>query len=146
MSPIIGISFITSGSTMSGELSSAAVWSLLEPAQLPGAILPRADDPRLVEAVDLWKGDPADLRPGRAVLLGFPQDEGVRRNNGRPGAAEAPDAIREYLYRLTPWDHATSVNLLKQRPLDLGNVRITGRLEETQQNLGLVIGVILRTG
>lgn len=33
------------------------------------------------------------------VLIGCPQDEGVRRNNGRVGAAQAPDKIRECLYR-----------------------------------------------
>jgi formiminoglutamase len=49
------------------------------------------------------------------------------------------------LYRLTPWDFASQVNLLEHRPLDLGNLRITGTLEETQQNLGVVIGAVLRT-
>ncbi len=34
------------------------------------------------------------------VLIGCPQDEGVRRNNGRVGAALAPDKIRERLYKL----------------------------------------------
>lgn len=34
------------------------------------------------------------------VLIGCPQDEGVRRNNGRVGTAQAPDKIRERLYRL----------------------------------------------
>lgn len=39
---------------------------------------------------------------GRAshVLLGCPQDEGVARNHGRTGAAGAPAAIRQALYRL----------------------------------------------
>ena len=30
------------------------------------------------------------LRPNRPVVIGFPQDAGVRRNHGRPGAAGAP--------------------------------------------------------
>jgi formimidoylglutamase len=34
------------------------------------------------------------------VLIGCPQHEGVQRNNGRIGAAEAPDKIREQLYKL----------------------------------------------
>jgi formiminoglutamase len=132
---------------MSGASSSAAGWSsLLEPASLPQNIVRRPDDPRLVDAVDFWDGNAAALTPGRAVLLGFPQDEGVRRNHGRPGAAQAPDAIRSYLYRLTPWDFRTKVHLLEHRPLDLGNVRIDGPLEEAQEALGLVIGAILKTG
>jgi formiminoglutamase len=132
---------------MSGESSSAAEWfSLLEPAPIPTDIIRRADDPRLVEALDFWDGDPADLQPGRAVLLGFPQDEGVRRNHGRTGAAQAPQEIRSRLYRLTPWDYQAKVDLREHRLLDLGNVRIAGNLEETQHRLALVIGAILRTG
>ena len=162
---------------MSGASSSAAGWSsLLEPASLPQNIVRRPDDPRLMDAVDFWDGNAAALTPGRAVLLGFPQDEGVRRNHGRPGAAKAPDEIRSYLYRLTPWAFRTKVHLLGYRPLDLGNLRIAsgngdsgkgvrplefrgsdpfsavpvsgreGTLEETQQALGLVIGAILQTG
>lgn len=34
------------------------------------------------------------------VLIGCPQHEGVQRNNGRIGAAEAPDKIREELFKL----------------------------------------------
>ncbi len=34
------------------------------------------------------------------VLIGCPQHEGVQRNNGRTGAAEAPNEIRKQLYKL----------------------------------------------
>ena len=33
----------------------------------------------------------------RVVIVGFPSDEGVRRNGGRVGAAGAPDRIRRVL-------------------------------------------------
>lgn len=59
------------------------------------------------------KGDPHDMRLGeivgrgaaayawaQVVILGFPEDEGVRRNGGRVGAAAAPAAIRRCLYRM----------------------------------------------
>jgi formiminoglutamase len=59
------------------------------------------------------KGDPNDVRLGEivgrgaaayaradVVILGFPEDEGVRRNGGRVGAAAAPAAIRRCLYRM----------------------------------------------
>ncbi len=36
------------------------------------------------------------------VLAGYPDDEGIRINGGRLGAAQAPDAIRRWLYRMTP--------------------------------------------
>src|SRR5688572_13605893 len=60
------------------------------------------------------RNDPADPRLGDRVgrgagayetatvaILGCPQDEGVRRNGGRPGAAAGPAEIRRALYKMT---------------------------------------------
>ena len=52
------------------------------------------NDPRLGEIVT---ANPDDYATADIVILGCPQDEGVRRNNGREGAAKAPDAIRMQL-------------------------------------------------
>jgi formiminoglutamase len=131
---------------MSGESSTAAWPSLLTPVRPEAEYVRRADDPRLGEILEQWKGDAAALRAGRAVLIGFPQDEGVRRNHGRPGAAEAPDHIRQRLYRLTPTDPQHNIDLSANPPLDLGNVRITGDLEESQQALGQVVAAVLQAG
>ncbi len=57
------------------------------------------DDPRLGHL--LAEPVPADGPPA-AVLLGVPVDEGVVRNGGRAGAAEAPDRLRRWLYGMTP--------------------------------------------
>src|SRR5436190_21625087 len=125
---------------MSGASSSVAVWfTRLEPAGLghgqesaPQRLtLRRPDDPRLGEIIERWDGDPAALQPGRAVLIGFPQDEGVRRNGGRPGAARAPDEIRKYLHRLTPAHIEQSLDLSHYPPLDAGNVRLSGTLDDS---------------
>lgn len=132
---------------MSGESSSAAAWSsLLEPVRRPEDVFQRPDDPRLGEIIEVWNGDTAALRPGRAVLVGFPQDEGVRRNHGRPGAAEAPHELRRWLHRLVPWDSESNIDLTVNPPLDLGNVRLSGSLEESQQALGTVVAAILQSG
>ena len=96
--------------------------------------------------------DAADLRIGhllgsnlsdesdaRLVIIGFPCDIGVVRNNGRPGAAGGPDAIRRMLYKMTP-DAANDkpfVDILCHT-LDLGNLNITD-LEESQEDLGNAI-------
>jgi formiminoglutamase len=80
------------------------------------------------------------------VLVGFPQDEGVRRNGGRPGAAAAPAAIRRWLQRLTPWDGSTGADLAALRVLDLGDVDTITDLEASQQALGEVTGALLRAG
>jgi formiminoglutamase len=132
---------------MSGASSNAVAWSTrLTPASAPADLPRRPDDPRLGEIVEFWRGDFAVLRPGRAVLIGFPQDEGVRRNGGRIGAAEAPDAIRDWLYRLTPGDPAIEPDLTDGPPLDVGNVAITGGLEESQRALGDVVAGVLHRG
>jgi formiminoglutamase len=106
-----------------------------------------SDDPRLAEIIESWNGRGAALGPGRAVLVGFPQDEGIRRNHGRRGAARAPHEIRRFLGKLTTSNAVQGIDLAKPRPpLDLGDVRITGSLEQTQESLGLVVGEILKTG
>ncbi len=63
------------------------------------------------------KNDPKDLRLGDLVkskttedlvvnnafaILGYSDDEGIRLNGGRIGAAEGPQKIREFLYKMTP--------------------------------------------
>ncbi|WP_219107104.1 formimidoylglutamase [Austwickia sp. TVS 96-490-7B] len=41
--------------------------------------------------------EPGSIQRGDVAILGFASDEGVRRNHGRPGAAQAPDMIRAAL-------------------------------------------------
>ncbi|HEX5272444.1 MAG TPA: formimidoylglutamase [Gemmataceae bacterium] len=106
----------------------------------------RPDDPRLGEVTEFWRGGEPELRPGRPVLIGFPQDEGVRRNGGRVGAAEAPREIRRWLYRLVPWDCETDSDLAALGLLDVGDVRIESDLEASQAALGEVVGAVLRAG
>jgi formiminoglutamase len=77
-------------------------------------------DPRLGESV---LSLPEDYASADVVLLGCPQDEGVRRNGGRPGAAKAPEAIRRFLYRL--------VRPGAVRFFDLGDTILEPSLEET---------------
>src|SRR5262245_44212532 len=106
---------------MSGASSNVVGWySRLEPCpkEASAARSPRPDDPRLGDIVELWRGDAAALQAGRPVLIGFPQDEGVRRNQGRVGAALAPKEIRNRLYSLTPWDGSTDTDLSDPAPLD----------------------------
>ncbi len=131
---------------MSNASSSAGAWyTRLEPAS-PTDLPRRPDDPRLGECVEFWSGGVPDLSRGRPVLIGFPQDEGVRRNGGRPGAAEAPRTIRHWLYRMTPWDATTGADLAQLGLLDLGDVRTAGGLEASQEALGEVVGAALIAG
>jgi formiminoglutamase len=100
----------------------------------------------LRECVTFYSGGPVTLRAGQPVLIGFPQDEGVRRNDGRVGAAAAPGEIRDRFYRLTPWDGASGTDLTRLDLLDLGNVDTRGTLEESQEALGEVVGAALAAG
>jgi formiminoglutamase len=132
---------------MSGASSNAAGWfTLLEPARAESSSPQRPDDPRLGDIIERWDGSAAALRLGRAVIVGFPQDEGVRRNGGRPGAAQAPDEIRRQLHRMTPFDPETENDLTAQAPLDAGNVRVEGSLANSQTALAEVVGGILAKG
>src|SRR5882672_2507574 len=124
---------ITSEYLMSGESSNGGEWyTRLELPAPPEYLFHRADDPRIGDIVEYWRGDAPKLKPGQAVLVGFPQDEGVRRNQGRAGASQAPGKIRQYLYRITPWDAEHNIDLNDHRPLDMGSVRISGSLEDSQ--------------
>lgn len=110
---------------MSGESTSAA-----------GSSSARPDDPRLGQVVTAWtRGDPL---AGRPVIIGFPQDEGVRRNGGRVGAAGAPALIRRYLHRL--------VAIPALGVLDAGDISITADLEASQDALAEVVADVLRQG
>ena len=103
-----------------------------------GLFFTRGDknDPRLGEIVHCDSEHYADAD---IVILGCPQDEGVRRNGGRVGAAAAPDAIREQFYKLTPFN-------VKKKVFDLGNVVIGGSLEETHDAHAAVVVQLLRDG
>lgn len=43
-----------------------------------------------------------DITSSDFVLVGYPDDEGIKNNSGRPGARLAPNAIREFLFKMTP--------------------------------------------
>jgi formiminoglutamase len=85
---------------------------------------PRKEDPRLGDwARAVTDEDVPKLKPG-FILAGYPDDEGVRLSHGRPGAKEAPDRIRSFLYRGTcPATSTTRANLY-----DLGNLEIASTL------------------
>jgi formiminoglutamase len=126
--------------------SSAAGWSSrLEPVARWSNPTPRPDDPRLGERLTFWSGGGVELRPGQAVILGFPHDEGISRNAGRPGTAEGPEQIRHWLYRLTPWDGEKNIDLAQSRPLELGNIKADS-MEAAQDALGEVLAAILQAG
>jgi len=111
----------------------------------PDVVIPaRPDDPRLGHM--LGRALSVSM-PARVALVGFPVDEGVRRNGGRVGAAGGPSAIRRQLYRLTPDPRNGEAFVdLVEHTTDLGDVVPTGDLEKDQQVLGEVVAELLRAG
>ena len=94
------------------------------------------NDPRLGEIV---RHTPDHYDKADIVILGCPQDEGVRRNGGRIGAADAPLAIRKQFYKLT------TMNIGK-RIFDLGDVKLANTLEATHDTMTEVVKAVLRDG
>jgi formiminoglutamase len=95
------------------------------------------NDPRLGEVVKI---DPTDYALAKVIILGCPQDEGVRRNKGRVGAAHAPDEIRRYFYRLVaPAEFNFTI-------FDLGNLQIQPTLEETHDIQREIVRQLIRDG
>ncbi len=97
----------------------------------------RGDGQRLhqmIQCVNIQEGIPAT----DFGFLGFACDEGVKRNNGRPGAVEGPNAMRKALANLP---------LKKFKYTDFGDVTChDGNLEESQTKLADTIGQLLSKG
>lgn len=87
---------------------------------------------------DVVSDEPSDYDDAEFIIIGCPQDEGVRRNNGRVGAAAAPDAIRQILYHCTAPPELTTGAIV-----DLGNIIIASTLEETHDIHAKVVTKIL---
>jgi len=93
-----------------------------------------ADEPadlatRLHQVIKPLATDPTGVQvQSGPALIGFCSDEGVRRNQGRVGAAQAPDRLRRALANL-PWAP-------ERAAYDAGNVECEGQqLEAAHQTL-----------
>ena len=98
---------------------------LLEP-YASGAALPDPDphDPRLGHLLA-----PLDKEASggtTCVIVGAPQHIGIERNGGRQGAAEAPAAIRHWLYRMATADCQSAMESGMLRVVDAGDLRPNG--------------------
>lgn len=104
---------------------------------------PAPDDPRVGHLL----GRTATPASAAVVLVGFPTDRGVQRNGGRRGAAEAPDAIRAQLFKLTPDpDRPAEFVAVIQNTYDLGDVEVSGDLDADQRHLGETLAPHLARG
>jgi formiminoglutamase len=96
-----------------------------------------AADPRLGDRVNRGNGTYAEAA---VAILGCPQDEGVRRNGGRVGAARGPAEVRRALYKMT-------VNGLDTLGVhDAGDVVPQATLEDTHAAQQAVVAQLLADG
>ena len=97
------------------------------------------------QAIDLLIGeDITSLVENKNIpdicIIGYACDEGVKRNNGRVGAAQGPHKVRERLAKLAYHLPIKSVG-------DLGDVNCVGYdLESCQQNLATVVSSLVKQG
>jgi formiminoglutamase len=78
--------------------------------------------------------------PSGTVLLGFCSDEGVRRNQGREGAVDAPQEIRRALAGMA-WHHGSHVLA------DAGDIVCQGtQLEQAQHELAGMVKRLISAG
>lgn len=101
----------------------------------------RGHDPNDIRLGYYIKSIPEEFQQSKFVILGCPQDQGVIRNNGRPGGYKAPDAIRQALYRFVPPRNIETLAIF-----DLGNLLVDGNLEEIHSRLQSVIETVLQAG
>ncbi len=87
-------------------------------------------DPRLKDCVS-YETNTSHLSAATAdlVLWGYPDDEGIVMNGGRPGAKMAPDSIRQVFYKTTPGLGFTQLPKI----VDLGNVDVSKPLSDRHE-------------
>lgn len=98
----------------------------------------KKNDPNDIRLGEIVKSNPKDYANSDFVIIGCPQDIGVKRNKGREGAAKAPDIIRKNFYKLV-----SNPNFLKKKFFDLGNINTQGSLEEIHKIQEKIISQIL---
>jgi len=77
---------------------------------------------------DIVHTEEADFDSAEVVIVGSPQDFGVKRNRGRAGARRAPEEIRRALYKFP-----VPPGVSPREIFDLGDVKISQSLEETHE-------------
>lgn len=116
-------------------------FATLTPPHYP-AISTEPDDLRLAQLIL----PESDVQDADVVLFGVPTDEGIRRNGGREGASEAPNAIRQWLGKLTPYAGPHFKNHLNDlRIVDLGDVP-SGDLEIIHEAASDIAKELIATG
>lgn len=90
------------------------------------------NDPNDIKMGEYVRRERGDFAHADLVILGCPQDVGVRRNQGKPGARKAPDEIRRALYTFPVPEQE---RMICTRIFDLGNLKLADSLEQIHEDL-----------
>jgi formimidoylglutamase len=111
------------------------------------SVFTRCKDPLDIRFGDILKqySDNTEISKNTIAILGVPQDLGIIRNGGRPGAALGPEAIRKALYKLTV--HGLSKQLDHIDIIDIGDIDCEGEtLESIREKHYAIAREILESG
>lgn len=93
---------------------------------------------QIIKLIDLTKQSFPTTKNGYA-LIGFKCDEGVKRNQGRPGAKKGPEAFRAALNNLTIHKNVAL--------FDIGDISCDdGDMEAAQAALGKIVAMVMESG
>lgn len=109
------------------------------------------------ETLFFSRKDPSDPRMGDIVLhgekqytdemkvgiVGVPVDEGVKRNGGRVGAKDGPDAIRREFYKRTPFVIGKERSPSTVPVFDFGDIKPAKTLEGTHDILAEAVHTLV---
>lgn len=117
-------------------------WKTTDPAVWQGRndLAEASNALRVFQTLHQTRHDALNAITQSVVLMGFACDEGVRRNQGRTGAADAPDALRRALANLASHEGHDDV-------ADIGTLYVCDReLEQAQQALSETVQICQRNG
>ncbi len=78
---------------------------------------------------------------GDTLIAGYPDDEGIALNQGRLGASQGPDAIRQCFYKISL---PSQLSDKKQNIVDIGNLNIDRTLADRHERVSLSVEKALR--
>ncbi|MBI1973451.1 formimidoylglutamase, partial [Candidatus Micrarchaeota archaeon] len=103
-------------------------------------------DPRYPRLGDIIKKavNKEQVSNADVVIIGIPDDTGIKNNKGRPGAAGAPTNVRKYFYKLTTGCFVQPLS--KLTIVDAGDIIIESNIEKTHERVRQVIARITESG
>jgi len=107
----------------------------------------KAGDPRIGDLLKTCLESRSIENLTKVAILGYPCDEGVKRNNGRVGSKFGPTCLRKLLPKLGPLVNPEFKTDIRNIYLvDEGNVEITDTLEENHKQLTDSVNSLLTDG